>query len=152
MDSVKTEKEPLQPLTAEEVKEFNVKGWPEVMDWAQASAAVATGHGVRGLQIPYPNVFGVLDELSNNIDLMISYHDKTTTMNAQPALIKYSLSNRTWTLDDTWLANFIRNHSRTMNEPTPKSEFVVDPDEGEQGIFDVVVPGSEDAPLLDPTE
>lgn len=87
-----------KPLALEDVEKYEKEGWPEFMNWPEASAAIALGHAVASHEFPYPLIFGV--QQGNQVVLLVEIAGKITPFSVQPLLITRSVSVRTWKLDD----------------------------------------------------
>ena len=91
-----------KPLALEDVEKYEKEGWPEDMNWPEASAAIALGHAVASHEFPYPLIFGA--QQGNSVVLLVEIAGKITPFSAQPLLITRSVAARSWKLDDARMA------------------------------------------------
>jgi hypothetical protein len=104
-------------VTSDEVEKFEKDGWPNPMNWDQASAALMMDHAVESLEFPYPMVFMIMSE--QTIEPYIEYQGKVTLFRAQPLLITRSVNARTWKLADERL-KVLLNEKQPTQESGPE--------------------------------
>jgi len=107
-------------ITIDQIEGYENAGWPNPMNWDEASAALMMDHAVESLEFPYPMVFMIMN--GQTIEPYIEYQGRATLFRAQPLLITRSVHARTWKIADERLKTTLESQATQVGEAGPDDE------------------------------